>query len=88
MKPTFLHESTSYVFRGKALTQPAPGTYDASRWTPPTHALFCVRIWNDGSWAITIGNSDIPAWAGDYEKRSRKNALALLLKYCGGHFKD
>lgn len=81
MKPLqFSHQMTVYVFRGKALNPPAPGTYDSAKWTPPTHQVFAVEIQDDGMWCIKLGGVQIHS--GDYAKRSRAAAEELILKHC------
>jgi hypothetical protein len=53
----YLHKKTVYTFQGEAIPAPAPGTYDATKWTPPTHRMYAVVIQDDGIWAIEWGAS-------------------------------
>jgi hypothetical protein len=77
---TFSHEDRSYVFMGRMLPLPEPGTYDASKWTPPTHQYFRVIIQDDGMWQVKYHGAVIAS--GDGAKRSRKNAKALIEQHC------
>ncbi len=76
----FSHETRVYVFRGKELELPKPGTYDASRWTPPTHQVFKVEIQIDGLWLIQLNGAEIKS--GDGVKPSRSAAESLVLQHC------
>lgn len=77
----FSHESRVYVFRGKELNQPAPGSYDAAKWTPPAHQLFRVEIQGDGVWQIMLNGAQIAC--GEYATRpSRGLAQELIMTHC------
>jgi hypothetical protein len=76
----FSHEVRTYVFRGKELTPPKPGTYDPTKWTPPTHQIFTVSIQVDGLWTIKLNGVVIQT--GDGAKRSRTVAEAIIWHYC------
>jgi hypothetical protein len=76
----FSHEVRTYVFRGKELTPPKPGTYDARHFTPPRHQTFTVSIQVDGIWLIKLNGADIKS--GDGAKRSRAGAEALIWHHC------
>lgn len=75
----FSHSVTTYVFKGEPLPQPAPGTYDASAWTPPTHRMYKVEFQNGGKWWLEAGLVVVDQ--GDFEKPSRKRALELIEEY-------
>jgi hypothetical protein len=76
---TFSHSCVKYTFRGRKLPIPDPSTYDASRWTPPTHELFSVTVQSDGLWVLQIGNVDMQS--GEFGKATRKWAKEIVLKY-------
>jgi hypothetical protein len=82
----FSHETRVYVFRGKELNPPAPGSYDAAKWTPPTHQVFRVEIQGDGVWLIMLNGAQVAC--GEYAKPSRGLARELILTHCKSHLND
>jgi hypothetical protein len=76
----FSHETRLYAFRGKELSPPSPGSFDASKWTPPTHQLFVVEIQTDGLWLVKLNGAQIVS--GDGAKRSRAAAAEIIQKHC------
>lgn len=74
----FCHELRVYVFRGRELAPPPAGTYDASKWTPPTHQLFRVSIWNDGMFRVELNGVEIAT--GDNASRCKSGARDILMK--------
>lgn len=68
---------TTYTFKGEKIPLPDPGTYDATKWTPPTHKSYTVDFQNDGLWRITVGSGAVVDM-GEGEKPSRKRALELI----------
>lgn len=87
MRPIrFSHETRVYVFRGRELKPLAPGSYDAAKWTPPTHQVFHVAIQDDGLWSIKLHDGQIAS--GDGAKRSRAAAADLILKHCKSLLND
>lgn len=76
----FSHRVTVFVFLGKHLEPPAAGTYDATKWTPPTRQVFRVEIQSDGMWRILLQGVDIAF--GDNGKPTRKAAHDLLIDHC------
>jgi len=77
---TFSHEVRTYVFQGRKLDPPRPGTYDAAHWTPPTRQVFKVEIQNDGIWCVKL--QDVVIASGDYAARSRAEAESILIRHC------
>lgn len=82
-KLEFDHFSTQYVFRGANIKLPDPGTYDASKWTPPTRELWTVVVWDSGSWQLKRGYDGGAVVREDAEggKRSRSWAKSVIEKY-------
>lgn len=78
---TYSHSSRSYWFRGRELQPPEPGTYDAAKWTPPTHQVFRVEIVDNGCWRIQLNGTEIRS-GSDCHTASRANALALVQRRC------
>lgn len=76
----FSHQTVTYVFRGKAIDPPRPGTYDAAAWTPSTHRIFHVSIQNDGLWFVKLFDAIVAD--GEGAKPSQKEALAILNRHC------
>ena len=76
----FSHQTVTYVFRGRAIDPPRPGTYDAAAWTPPTHRIFDVSIQNDGLWFVRLFDAIVAA--GEGAKPSPQEALAILYRHC------
>lgn len=72
----FSHETRTYVFRGKELKPPAPGTYDPKHHKPPTHQVFAVEIQTDGMWKLKLNGADIAA--GECDGRSRSVAKYII----------
>ena len=84
-KLTFSHSQVTFVFTGRKLDPPAPGTYDATKWTPAKHHVWTVSIQNDGLWWIKLGGAEIAS--GDCApKPSRKAAMNLILTKCSKFF--
>ena len=81
----FSHEIRTYVFRGKKLDPPKPGTYDPS-WTPPTHQVFAVKIYIDGLWLIELNGAVVKT--GDGGTRSRCGAKAIIEEHCQVFLRD
>lgn len=75
----FSHSNTTYSFRGEAISAPAPGTYDAAKWTPPTHKMYHVTVQNDGLWVLKLFTVELQS--GDNGSRSRKWAESVIVKY-------
>lgn len=76
----FDYETRCYGFRGKPLLQPAPGTYDATKWTPPSHLFVRVDIQNDGLFVIYVNG--VETCSGDGAKQTRIEAKSLIEKHC------
>lgn len=75
-KLTFSHEARVYGFRGRELSPPDPSTYDAAKWTPPSHQVFSVLIQMDGMWLVKLDGAIIGT--GEGAKCSRAAALEIL----------
>lgn len=60
----YSHKTTAFVFLGRHLKPPAPGSYDATKWTPPTRQVFRVEIQNDGCWRILVNGTDVACGEG------------------------
>lgn len=82
-KPTcgFEYDSCTrvYHFTGERLPLPAPGTYDASAWTPPTHRRYAVHMQGDGIWWLEQNGAQVAS--GDCLCPSRANARKVILNY-------
>jgi len=79
----YSHKTSVYVFLGKKLEQPTPGTYDAAKWTPPARQVFRVEIQDDGAWRILLNGSDVAC--GDEGTASRAAAKRLIEQNCSIH---
>lgn len=82
----YSHKTSVYVFLGRKLDPPAPGTYDAAKWTPPTRQVFRVEIQDDGMWRILLNNVDIGC--GDKATVSRAAAKQLIEQHCSTYFEE
>lgn len=82
-KLIFSHKTSSYVFIGKEISPPPPGSYDAANWTPPTQQVFRVEIQHDGMWRILL--NDVEVASGDYSDVSQKGARHLVERFCAKH---
>lgn len=63
-KLELIHRKAVYTFKGGALPIPAPGTYDATAWTPPTHRIYVVDVFSDGMWSLSVNGAMIKSGAG------------------------
>lgn len=82
----YSHKTSVYVFLGKKLDPPAPGTYDAAKWTPPTRQVFRVEIQDDGAWRILLQGADVAC--GDNATASRSAAKQLIEQHCSTHLEE
>jgi hypothetical protein len=75
----FSHFSTKYVFLGKHLKMPAPGTYDPKHFEPPKRRIYEVTVFDSGTWSISIGGTMFESGSGG--ARSKSFAKSVLEKY-------
>lgn len=80
----FSHSKTAFTFQGKELPQPAPGTYDATAWTPPTHRMYRVEVYNNKLWQLYVGN--VLVEEGEDGSGTRKWARAKVEAYQKKHY--
>ncbi len=76
---------TSYYFEGETIAQPAPGTYDADAWKPPTKKRYRVEFEHDETNAWAILQNDAIVKTGSWETASRANAKRLLMDFIKQH---
>lgn len=81
MNLSYEGKTSIYYFRGERLDPPAPGTYDASAWTPPTHRIYRVEFQHDDTASWTIFQNDVRVLYGCWETPSQWKAKQLVLEY-------
>lgn len=85
-QPKFSHSITTYVFVGEKLTLPAPGTYDPTNYTPPTHRTYEVMVSNDGFWQLSVLGTKVRS--GDFGDRSRAFAKNIIERWITDRARD
>ena len=68
-----------YHFVGERLPEPDPSTYDASKWTPPSHRRYDVHMQGDGIWVLLMNGAQVTS--GDARLPSRANARKIVIDY-------
>lgn len=74
----FVYRKTVYTFKGGALPQPAPGTYDATAWTPPANRIYVVECQDDGVWSLAMNGAVIKTGTGGSSSKSFAKAMVEL----------
>lgn len=72
-----------YHFVGERLPLPDPSTYDASKWTPPTHRRYDVHMQGDGIWVLMANGAKVDS--GDGRVPSGQNARKIVLEWRARH---
>jgi hypothetical protein len=79
----YSHKTTTFVFLGRHLKPPEPGSYDPAKWTPPTRQVFRVEIQNDGCWRIFLNGAEVAF--GDGAPAVVSVARRLVEQHCSIH---
>lgn len=80
-RPKFSHTIVDYVFRGREVPPPKPGTFDPQHYTPRSHQVFHVNFQSDGMWWITLWDTTVASGSCD-QRPSCKAAKELLEHHC------
>jgi hypothetical protein len=84
IKFKYSHMVTTFYIEGERLPEPKPGTYDATKFTPPTHRMFRVQFFGNKSWQLLAGiDGEVVLAQGENLRPSIVNAMNITKNFLG-----